>query len=128
MTALLLNPLASAAASTLDVSQPLPTYSRTRPTDNEWDVPEVEQDHHFHLTHKKTGTPWLTLTIRSRAASEAEPPTFYQGAEIAGSVKMELDREEFMDDIFIAVSSPHRVMQPCSALCPLLLLLNVIPF
>ncbi|KAI0368609.1 hypothetical protein BV20DRAFT_968964 [Pilatotrama ljubarskyi] len=91
-----------AVAPQLDISQPaLPRYSPSTATI--WDVPPPDQEHSFCLTAKKTGERWLTLSVMSRAASAAEPPTFYQGASIAGSLKLELDKKEFIDEISLAL-------------------------
>ena len=119
MATLLLNPLASAAASLLDVSQPpLPTYTRTVTSgETDWDVPAAVQEHQFALTHKKTGMPWLTVTMRSRATSAEDTPTFYQGGEVAGTVQMELEREELMDDVTIAVSTRNSHVALCFYRC-----------
>ncbi|KAI0749321.1 hypothetical protein C8Q80DRAFT_1218531 [Daedaleopsis nitida] len=79
----------------------LPRYTRTSNT--EWDIPPAEQEHVFSLHAKKTGARWLTLTVTSRAASKADTPTFYQGGNITGNLRLELDREESMDEISIAL-------------------------
>ncbi|OJT03374.1 hypothetical protein TRAPUB_6043 [Trametes pubescens] len=92
----------SAATSQLDIHQPaLPGYSRTTAT--VWDVPPAEQEHNFHLTDKKTGAQWLTMTVMSRASSASEQPTFYQGANIAGSLKLDLDKEVLVDEVTLAL-------------------------
>lgn len=95
----------SAAASQLDIDQSaLPGYSRTTMT--VWDVPPAEQEHQYHLTDKKTGAQWLTMTVMSRASSASEQPTFYQGANIAGSLKLDLEKEVLVDEVTLAVSAP----------------------
>ncbi|KAH9850287.1 hypothetical protein C2E23DRAFT_735463 [Lenzites betulinus] len=95
-------PLGSAAASQVDISRPpLPGYSRT--TTAVWDVPPAEQEHHFHLTDKKTGAQWLTLTVLSRAESADGPPVFYQGGNIAGSVALELEKEVLIDEVTLTL-------------------------
>ena len=104
MSTLLFTSLPSAAGSTLELGLALPTYTRTTTTDTEWDVPAAEQEHYSHLTRKKTGMPWLSLSVRSRATSEGETPMFYQGGEVAGAVKMVLEKEELMDDVVLSVS------------------------
>ena len=81
----------------------LPSYSRRVST--VWDVPPAEQVHCFYLTAKKTGTRWLTLALTSRAASAVDTPTFYQGGDVAGNVKLDLEKEEMVDEITIAVSN-----------------------
>ncbi len=97
----------SAATSQLDIHQPaLPGYSRTTAT--VWDVPPAEQEHNFHLTDKKTGAQWLTMTVMSRASSASEQPTFYQGANIAGSLKLDLDKEVLVDEVTLAVSASTK--------------------
>ncbi|KAH9945423.1 uncharacterized protein BXZ73DRAFT_38262 [Epithele typhae] len=104
MTTLFLPPpslLPSAAASQLDVSNALPTYTRT--TENDWDVPDPTQEHQFFLTLKKTGVRWLTLSLQSRATSADNTPVFYQTGEIKGTVTMELDKEELMDDVTLSL-------------------------
>ena len=112
MATLLLNPLASAAVSQLDLSQALPTYTRSTVSNAVWDVPAPEQEHRFHLNVKKTNVPWLTLTVRSRAASEDDVPTFYQGGEVGGSVRLELAKEELLDDVTVAVSLQPLLIAP----------------
>lgn len=87
-------------ASELDLPQSLPVYSPSRET---WDVPEIQAEHVFTIEHKKTGVPWLTLATKSRATSNNEQPVFYQGDDVAGSVRLDLTKEEYMDDITIAV-------------------------
>ncbi|KAI0714275.1 hypothetical protein C8T65DRAFT_573497 [Cerioporus squamosus] len=82
-----------------DVVYDLPTYTRT--TSGEWDIPPAEQQHSFHLETKKAGAPWLTLIVTSRAASDADQPTFYQGGNVTGSVKLTLEKQEVMDQITI---------------------------
>ena len=94
-------PFPSAAVSQLDVSQALPTYSRS--TNAEWDVPAAERQHTFSLV-KKNGQRWLSLDVTSRATSDTQPPTFYQGGHVVGTVRLELDKEELVDEITIAVS------------------------
>ncbi|KAJ8495957.1 hypothetical protein ONZ51_g1381 [Trametes cubensis] len=79
----------------------LPSYSRRVST--VWDVPPAEQVHCFYLTAKKTGTRWLTLALTSRAASAVDTPTFYQGGDVAGNVKLDLEKEEMVDEITIAL-------------------------
>ncbi|EIW57486.1 uncharacterized protein TRAVEDRAFT_29565 [Trametes versicolor FP-101664 SS1] len=92
----------SAAASQLDIDQSaLPGYSRTTMT--VWDVPPAEQEHQYHLTDKKTGAQWLTMTVMSRASSASEQPTFYQGANIAGSLKLDLEKEVLVDEVTLAL-------------------------
>ncbi|TBU33570.1 hypothetical protein BD311DRAFT_774613 [Dichomitus squalens] len=94
-------PLGFAAASQLDVSQALPGYTRT--VGLEWDVPAADRHHKFHLT-KKTGERWLTLSLTSRAATVADTPTFFQGGDVSGSLQLQLDNEELVDGITVAVS------------------------
>ncbi|KAI0327814.1 hypothetical protein GY45DRAFT_1327117 [Cubamyces sp. BRFM 1775] len=79
----------------------LPSYSRRVAT--VWDVPPAEQVHCFYLTAKKTGIQWLTLSLTSRAASAVDTPTFYQGGDVTGSVKLDLEKEESVDEITIAL-------------------------
>ncbi|KAI0359923.1 hypothetical protein OH77DRAFT_1419286 [Trametes cingulata] len=91
-----------AFASQLDVSEPaLPGYTRT--TTAVWDVPPPEQEHFFYLTAKKTGKRWLTLSVLSRAASATDPPTFYQGARVTGNLRLDLDKEELVDEISLSL-------------------------
>lgn len=105
----------SAAASQLDVDQSaLPGYSRTTMT--VWDVPPAEQAHQYHLTDKKTGAQWLTMTVMSRASSANEQPTFYQGANIAGSLKLDLEKEVLVDEVTLAVSASTKERSLHSAL------------
>lgn len=92
----------SATASQLDVSQALPSYTPTAST--EWDVPAAKQQHAFSLVNKKSGTQWLSLTVTSRAASNTDPPTFFQGGDVSGTCRLNLDTEEVVDDITITVS------------------------
>lgn len=97
----------SAATSQLVIDQSaLPGYSRTTMT--VWDVPPAEQEHHYHLTDKKTGAQWLTMTVMSRATSANEQPTFYQGANISGSLKLDLEKELLVDEVTLAVSASTR--------------------
>ncbi|KAI0635876.1 hypothetical protein C8Q77DRAFT_1155628 [Trametes polyzona] len=94
----------SGAASQVDVSQhALPGYSRTNNIESVWDVPPAEQEHRFHLTDKKTQAQWLTFVILSRASTPTEPPTFYQGANITGSVKLSIDKEMLVDEITLTL-------------------------
>ena len=95
-------PFPSAAVSQLDVSQALPTYSRS--TNAEWDVPAAERQHTFSLV-KKNGQRWLSLDVTSRATSDTQAPTFYQGGHVVGTVRLELDKEELVDEITVAVSA-----------------------
>ena len=69
-----------------------------------WNVPTTIKAHTFGLTDKKTGVQWLTLTTKSRAAHDEEPPTFYQDAKIEGTVRMVLDKDQYMDAVTIGVS------------------------
>lgn len=97
----------SAAASQLDLDQSaLPGYSRTTMT--VWDVPPAEQEHQYHLTDKKTGAQWFTMSVMSRASSASEQPTFYQGANIAGSLKLDLEKEVLVDEVTLAVSASAK--------------------
>ncbi|KAI1797174.1 hypothetical protein LXA43DRAFT_877820 [Ganoderma leucocontextum] len=91
-------PLGSVAASQLDISQPLPDYART--VSAEWDVPAADRLHRFHLT-RKTGEQWLTLTMTSRATTADAAPTFFQGGNVTGSLKLQMEKEELVDEISI---------------------------
>lgn len=91
-------PLGSVAAYQLDISQPLPDYART--VSPEWNVPAADQLHHFHLS-RKTGEQWLTLTMTSRAATTDATPMFFQGGNVTGSLKLNLEKEELVDEISI---------------------------
>ena len=95
-------PLGSAAASRVDVSQALPQYSRT--TSGDWDLPAAQQEHIFSLKGKKTGARWLTLTVTSRASSDADLPVFFQSGNVTGTLRLELNKEEIIDEVTIAVS------------------------
>ncbi|KAI0787753.1 hypothetical protein C8Q74DRAFT_1253711 [Fomes fomentarius] len=94
-------PFLSVIASQLDISQALPGYTPTAST--EWDVPAAEQQHAFSLVNKKSGTRWLSLTVTSRAASNTDPPTFFQGGDVSGACRLDLDTEEVVDDITITL-------------------------
>ncbi|KAI0671684.1 hypothetical protein C8Q78DRAFT_791238 [Trametes maxima] len=72
-------------------------------TEAVWDVPPAEQEHQYHLTTKKTGARWLALTLKSRATSPEDAPTFYQGANIVGAMIMELDKEEPIDEVTLSL-------------------------
>lgn len=104
-------PLGSVAACQLDISQPLPDYART--VSAQWDIPAADRLHHFHLT-RKMGEQWLTLTVTSRAATADTTPTVFQGGNIAGSLKLYLEKEELVDEISIDVSvvTPHVWLRP----------------
>ena len=78
----------------------LPQYAPAEP----WDVPQVASEYSFHLSQKKATTPWLTLTVKSRAASDSEPPIFYQGGDVGGKLLVSLEKEERVDDVTIEVS------------------------
>ncbi|KAL7279161.1 hypothetical protein ACG7TL_007001 [Trametes sanguinea] len=79
----------------------LPVYTRSSST--EWDVPPAEQTHRFSLTSKKSQSPWLNVTVMSRAKSATDQPTFYQNAPIVGSVELNLDKETLVDEVSIAL-------------------------
>ncbi|KAI0649180.1 hypothetical protein C8Q79DRAFT_496480 [Trametes meyenii] len=89
-----------AVSSQVDLPR-LPVYSQA--TETLWDVPPTVQEHRYHLTAKKTGAQWLVLTMKSRATSPTEAPTFYQGANIAGNLSMQLDKEESIDEVTLSL-------------------------
>ncbi|KAI9057333.1 hypothetical protein FKP32DRAFT_1615457 [Trametes sanguinea] len=92
----------AAAAAPFEANPPeLPAYARSITT--EWDVPPAEQVHHFNLTSKKIGSPWLNLTVISRAKSATDRPTFHQSAPIIGSVELSLDKETLIDEVSVAL-------------------------
>lgn len=96
-------PSGSSSDSQHDASQDLPTYTRTNAT--EWDIPPADQRHSFHLESNRTGAQWLILQVVSRAASESDQPTFYQGGNVTGTLQLTLDKPEAMDRITIDVSN-----------------------
>ena len=87
----------------VDVTQFLPEYSQSSGADT-WEVSALEHEHAFHLSHKKTMVPWLTLTLQSRATDDSRPPVFHQRDKISGSLELVLDKEEYIDNIVVAVS------------------------
>ncbi|OBZ72078.1 hypothetical protein A0H81_08019 [Grifola frondosa] len=84
-----------------DILDPeLPSYSQNLST--VWDIPPVQTEHSYYLT-KKARERWLSLTVRSRATNDEELPTFFQGGVIAGSLKLNLEKEDVLVSVYISV-------------------------
>lgn len=83
------------------VDTELPSYAREPSTT--WDVPPLGVEHSYHLT-KKTGEKWLWLTITSRASHPSEPPRFFQGGIVGGTVKLDLEKEDFISSVDITLT------------------------
>jgi hypothetical protein len=61
-------------------------------------------EHEFHLSHKHSEKPWLSLTLRSRAPSSKSIPAYLEGEDVAGNVLLNLEHPDHISRIGFTVS------------------------
>jgi hypothetical protein len=71
-------------------SEALPAYTTTPST------PRRERVQHVYTLTKEGGTPWLTLTIGSRASSAKSLPYIPGGEPLQGIVELNLAKPEWI--------------------------------
>ena len=78
------------------------TMAQSSTSNNVQSPPPVE--HVFQLT--KNGGHWLTLILKSAALDVSDKPSFTQGSEITGSVRLNLDNKVTIRSVAVSVSRP----------------------
>jgi hypothetical protein len=85
----------------------LPAYSRRsilRNTRSHRSRPPVAGTEHVYELTKGKNRPWATLSLRSCARSSQQMPTFFEDEPIAGTVALNLEKEDSITAISISVT------------------------
>lgn len=70
----------------------------------------------LHLYTLKNGndSPWATLKLFSRALSQSHLPSIFEGEDVTGSLKLDLERDDPIKSIVLSVCSCQHIFL-CSA-------------
>lgn len=68
---------------------------------------QTPAEHSVNLDNK--GTPWLSITVQSRANKASPHPLFYEGDQICGTVQLDLAKPDAIKSITITVCSFKHV-------------------
>lgn len=84
----------------------LPAYSPTHsPT-----VPPREPVVHKYSLQNKSGKPWFTLEVSSKAPSPEKIPLIIEGEPVTGLVSLDLDSETRMKSVVVSVRISGRLL------------------
>jgi hypothetical protein len=92
----------------------LPEYTRHRRRHSRAprSVQEVKRTEHvFELLAGKT-RPWATLKLRSNAKGPQQIPTFFQDAPIMGTLELDVEKEDAINNVYIQVSISFPLLLP----------------
>jgi hypothetical protein len=89
----------------------LPTYTEARAAGAAPPrTSELPTEHTFHLL-KTSGHRWLTLRLRSNAASSTSEPYYFGGDSIAGTVELDLRDPERIRSIELSVGTHVSIVE-----------------
>jgi len=81
----------------LDIDEHLPRYEESQQT-----VKSIKTKD-FLSTIDNRGKPWALLTLTANEPLSKNIPTFVEGSPVKGTVKLSLDRPEYIYSVYISV-------------------------
>jgi len=81
----------------LDIDEHLPRYEESQQT-----VKSIKTKD-FLSTIDNRGKPWALLTLTANEPLSKNIPTFVEGSPVKGTVKLRLDRPEYIYSVYISV-------------------------
>jgi hypothetical protein len=105
--------------STTNLEKELPLYSNNHVHDDHEDLgiddhfPRYEESEQtarkliktkdFLSTIENRGKPWALLTLTANESISKNIPTFFEGSPVKGTVKLSLDRPEYIYSVYLSV-------------------------